>query len=316
MKLARRILSTIVAAAIVLPASTAYADAVGEASAPQEPSSASLQSKAAKSALAASVKKVTLSKKGKYIYGYCKGKAVRSAWGKSGSKRYYFKKNGRAATGSLKIKGAYYVFSSKGVLASSSKPKITTVGSAKYVSGKDGKALSGWQVVSDRLYYASKTGKLSKSKTVDKIPLTSKYYAKTTSERTKLMKESLKIIARITNDKMTRFEKLEKCFNYSCRIKFRVTYYPATSDKDWQIKWANHTLEAGIANCYGFCCVFAGMAKALGEDPYLIYFKEDHDKHIFVELSGKYWDNSTRLKDTDKPCFDFSEETTTKVHFW
>ena len=104
--------------------------------------------------------KVGLTKVGKYYYYYKSGKAVKSTWKTISGKRYYFTSNGRAATLSTSVKGAYYVFDDKGVLQNSSTAGTRTVvvGGKTYQVNKDGKAVSGWSTDSTKRF--DKTGLL------------------------------------------------------------------------------------------------------------------------------------------------------------
>lgn len=87
-----------------------------------------------------------LQKVGNYYYYYQNGKVLKNKWKTVNGKRYYFKGNGRAATMSTKIKGAYYLFNAKGVLQSSTQSgtRLVTIGSDVYRVNKKGKAVSGW----------------------------------------------------------------------------------------------------------------------------------------------------------------------------
>lgn len=86
--------------------------------------------------------------KNAYCY-YEKGKRLKSKWKNVGSARYYFKSDGTAAVGAAKIKGTWYVFSSKGKLMQG-KAGVVKVGGASYRVKEDGRAHAGWQ--GKRLY--------------------------------------------------------------------------------------------------------------------------------------------------------------------
>lgn len=234
-----------------------------------------------------------LVKSGSTYYFYIDGKKLRNTWKTLSGSKYYFTKNGKAATGSCKIKGSYYIFSSSGKLQSSKKPKVKTVGKSKYIYGMDGMAQIGWQVVSGKLYYASKTGKCAASKVVDKIPLSSKCYAKPSNVRTKLMIESLNVISKVTTDKMTRFQKLEACWKYVNSFRWRHEMFPNKRKKDWQLQFAYDDLKNKLHNCCGLTASFCALAKALGEDPYMCTRGKEH---MWTRINGKYWDNVNKVK--------------------
>ena len=113
---------------------------------------------------------------GAYCY-YVNGKKVKSTWKTIDGKRYYFKKNGAAATLSTKVDGAYYVFDKKGVLQRSAKAgeRIVTIGKESYQVHKSGKAAAGWSKGKKR--YAKSNGLILK-KTWKNIDGKRYYFAK------------------------------------------------------------------------------------------------------------------------------------------
>ena len=115
-----------------------------------------------------------LLKEGTYYRYYENGKLLKSAWKTVGGKKYYFKSNGNAATGSYKIKNVYYVFSTKGQLLTSTKTRIVTVGNAKYYVDKNGKAVKGIDVINGK-FYSFKTNGLYDEMKTKKIRAAAKY---------------------------------------------------------------------------------------------------------------------------------------------
>ncbi len=65
---------------------------------------------------AAVQKKQGLVREGRNYCYYVKGQKVRRAWKKIRGRKYYFGNNGNAVTGSVQIKGTYYIFNEKGQL--------------------------------------------------------------------------------------------------------------------------------------------------------------------------------------------------------
>lgn len=134
------------------------------------------------SASAAGLKKVG----SKYIY-EVNGKRVKNKWktvkkvevtniyGTTRTKvKYYFRKNGYAATKSYKIGKVYYVFNKEGQLLNSkvtgeTMNTIQEIGGVKYGVNKNGKALTGYQVAGtildgNSLYMFNKNGKVNKGR--------------------------------------------------------------------------------------------------------------------------------------------------------
>lgn len=106
----------------------------------------------AKKAASATSKKDGLKKEdGAYVC-YVQGKKVKSAWKKIGSSTYYFDKKGRAATGSVPIKGTYYVFSNTGKLQKGSGTRVVKVVGEKYRVSASGAARPGWDGEGKTLY--------------------------------------------------------------------------------------------------------------------------------------------------------------------
>lgn len=269
-----------------------------------------------------------LAKIGKRIYFYKNGKKFKG-WKTVKSKRYYFKSNGRAATGSCKIKKKYYVFNSSGALVKAKKNiKVIKVGKSRYLVDSKGVAVKGWNVISGKLYYASVSGKCAANKTVDKVPFNSYGYAKPNNNRTKLLIEATGVVSKITNNSMSRLEKLKACFIYADSFRFIGTLFPdevwlsngdrRSLDKmnsGWQIEWALESLKTKRANCYGMSCAFAALAKVLGEDPYLAsgpYRPSGY--HICVRINGLYWDNAGDYMNS-ATCRD-GEDEIHSIRFW
>lgn len=83
------------------------------------------------------------------------GKPLTKQWKTVKGSKYYFLKDGRAATGPTKIKGSWYVFSAKGKLLTGTKTRTVKVNGKTYRVTKSGKAKAGWD--------ASKTHRFGKN---------------------------------------------------------------------------------------------------------------------------------------------------------
>lgn len=151
---------------------------------------------------------VVLKKKGGKYRCYQNGKPVKNQWMTIRNKKYYFGKNGDAATLSAKIDGAYYVFNTKGVLQQPSSTSVLTIGKKKYQVTPKGKAKPGWsedkkqyfdksgeiltgtQVIKEEFYAFSSNGNYDKSRT-EKLRDAAKYEKNITTLR-KLIGKPLK----------------------------------------------------------------------------------------------------------------------------
>lgn len=115
---------------------------------------------AASKAAEAVEKKNGLVKEGNYYYFYKNGKKVKKQWVKIGKKKYWFKKNGRAAIKSVKINGKYFVFGMKGVLKTGTKTRVVKVDGVKYRVTKSGKAAPSSKFKNGKVCYL-KNGELA-----------------------------------------------------------------------------------------------------------------------------------------------------------
>ena len=97
-------------------------------------------------------------KNGKFYY-YVNGKKIKKQWKTIKGKRYYFQKDGSAATLNTKVGSKYYVFNKKGKLltSGSATKKVVKIGKLRYQVNKKGIAVKGWS--KDKAYYFDKTGK-------------------------------------------------------------------------------------------------------------------------------------------------------------
>lgn len=228
------------------------------------------------------------------------------AWAASGrwkvkkSGKYYVKPNGKLATKSYKIKGKYYVFSLKGKLLLPKKNSLMDVGNKTYYVSKKGTALTGWHIIRGKLYNMEKTGAVRKNKKYQGIELTDTGAAKNSRE-TKIKFETVKTVAKVTDDKMTKKQKLYACWKYiSSKKKFQyVSKYPDLKKKGWQKETAYDMLKTKKGNCYSFACAFAAMANELGYESYVITgrIKGSRDntpdgftRHAWVKIDGRYYD--------------------------
>lgn len=93
---------------------------------------------------------------GKKIYYYnSKGKIVKNCWKTIKGKRYYFTKDGSAATAIAVISGKRYIFSYKGVLQ---KSRFCTISGKKYYVNSSGRLCTGWKTIKKKRYHFSSAG--------------------------------------------------------------------------------------------------------------------------------------------------------------
>lgn len=232
---------------------------------------------------------------------YCESNGIlASGWKKIDGQKYYFSpKNNQMAIGLRKIQKYYYIFHENGCLAQSDSVTIVKAGGRIYCAGPNGKASSGWHIKSNKLYYVSKNGKVKTSTTYQGITFTKTGAAKS-NVNSKLKIEVLRILNSITNSKMSKREKLQKCWAYVTKGKLRyASKYPNLSLSNWQKTTAYNMLSTRTGNCYSYACAFAALASEIGYQPYLVCGRvrgsrdraaDGFTRHAWVRINRKYYD--------------------------
>lgn len=225
---------------------------------------------------------------------------VRNCWKTIEGDRYYFQKDGSAATGGTKIGSKVYVFSADGKLIRKTKSAVVAVGKNLYYVDKNGVAQTGWFKVGKKLCYADSSGRMKKSKTYQNITFDANGYAKSdTAAKAKLT--IMSVYSSVTNSKMTQSQKLRACWNYLCGGKFRYStlYYPNINEANWVNKCALNMFERHAGNCYGFACAFAALAREAGYSVDVVAGRvrgprdgaaDGYTRHCWVRIGGLYYD--------------------------
>lgn len=238
--------------------------------------------------------------RGKRYYS-AKNGVLKSGWQTIGGERYYFSpKSYYALTGQQKIGGSYYIFDDKGRLARSSGIRPVTVGKKVYLAKKDGTAASGWHILQNKLYYASKTGRAKQNTTYQGIPFTNSGAAKQNHLNTKLKIKTMQVLSSITNAGMSSSQKLNACWSYVSGITFRYAVkYPDLNADGWQKQTAYDMLSTHSGNCYSFACAFAALAAEAGYKPYIVcgrvrgsrdHAADGYTRHAWVKIGGLHYD--------------------------
>lgn len=236
---------------------------------------------------------------GNYYY-YSAGKPVKNKWKKIKGSKYYFGKSGKARKSYTTVKGVSYFFRSNGKLYCPKKAKLVTSGKHTFYVDKDGKMLKGWRIIGGKLYYfSSGIGKMLKSCKRGDIAI-SKTGAAKNNNATKLKIRTMKIVSKITNNKMSKSQKLRQCWVYVSGGRFQYSgKYPNLNQNGWQVKLALNMFETGSGNCYGFACAFAALAKEVGYKPVLVCGRvrggrdgaaDGYTRHCWVKIGGGHYD--------------------------
>lgn len=202
------------------------------------------------------------------------------------------------------------------VYAAQPQKNITKIAKNSQNSQKNGmnekprnkKSVQGWKIISNKLYYINKDGSYAVNKTIDKIRLTSKGYAKSDSI-SKLKIKTMKVAAKITKPSMSKKQKLRACWRYINTFRFKARSYPDKTKKNWKYQCALDMLNKKKGNCYGIANAFAALAKEVGYQPYVI---EIPKVHCWVRINGKYWDNMGNRMGVSRPQRKYKKNQITK----
>lgn len=236
---------------------------------------------------------------GKTYYADSNGRLI-SGWKKIGGWKYYFfPKNRHMATGSHKIGNVYYIFDSIGRLSKADGVHVVKVGKNRYLAGANGKAASGWQMIGNQYYYASKTGKAKRNTTYQGVTFTDTGAAANSASVQAVM-TARQVLNSITNSHMTMEQKLNACWSYVTSRNFRYApKYPNLSADGWPRQTAYDMLTTRAGNCYSFACAFAALASEIGYQPYIVCGRvhgsrdgasDGYTRHAWVRINGLNYD--------------------------
>lgn len=120
------------------------------------------------------------------------------------------------------------------------------------------------------------------------------------------------IVARITNDRMTKEEKLRVCFDYVKRYQERNPRLPHYTGMDWPVIYANDMFVNGIGNCCSYASAFAYMARAIGyEEVYCC----NSGGHGWAEIDGLVYDPEWSLHHHGHSYYALSYSTPTDQNY-
>ena len=184
-----------------------------------------------------------------------------------GQVRYY--RSGRYFKGCRRIGRNYYYFNTNGILMK----KDTTVRGVRYYIEDNGRVLG---LKKGSQYYAPNGKRLGKDQATE----------------LRAYQNARKIVAQITNNKMTQEQKLKTCFLWVRRNSYGTRGSLGYGGDVWYAANANQIFERKIGNCVPFACAMAYMAKVIGyRNVYLCSAgtRED-DYHTWTEINGRVYD--------------------------
>ena len=132
-----------------------------------------------------------------------------------------------------------------------------------------------------------------------------------TSSDTALFK-ALKVIASITNDSMTKEQKLRKAFDHIKTFGEANPWIPHYKGVDWPQKYANHMLDNRTSNCFGYAATFAYLAKACG---YTQVYAVSSGGHGWAEIDGRVYDPEWSKHYNYSTYYGISYDTKTDVNY-
>ena len=307
-----KILSAVLAMALLLPQSALGASFWGTAAADQT-AAGSLASDHAFGAFfmsKASGRKTGWKKENGLWFYYENGVRVKNQWrtlpvtlsnGKTVTRKFFFRRNGAACTGVLKLNGKYYTFTVRGMLNASSNNKIYKVGDYYYCPDKNGVCRTGWIISSGKLYFANKLGRLVHDKTIGGeagIQFKGIEAVRNVACVSKLL--CLQVINRVTDSSMSKSEKLYACWRYLVdNCDYVLRYNPTLSDPLWMKRKAMEMLQSHGGDCISYACAFAGLAASLGYSPKVIHGRvpgtrdgaaDGYTTHYWVLINGLQYD--------------------------
>ena len=180
----------------------------------------------------------------------------------------YYNAKGKKAKGIVTVKGKKYYFDSKGVLR------------------------TGWRKINKKYYffrqYNTRAGYMVTSSKINGIRIRkngSAVYNKTQLAKLNLMVKASQTVDRVTNNRMTREQKLKACFRYivSCNYGDGGDF---VGGSNWDVYYGSRVLSRRRGDCFGFGCAVAYLADAVGYTSYAV----SSGGHGWAEVNGKVYD--------------------------
>lgn len=195
----------------------------------------------------------------------------------------------------VEIDGAYYRYER---FAPAEDTIVEIDGELCYVSA-GGTVSEGWKVREGKLYYSDAEGRLKRSESFEGIRF-GRNGAAMNSTDARLKTAVTQIVSSITDDTMTKSQKLSACWRYV--TGGHMSYagkYPDLNAEGWQRLLALDALTSGSGNCYGFACAFAALAEGVGCSPEVVCGRvsgsrdgaaDGLTRHSWVMIDGCHYD--------------------------
>ena len=136
---------------------------------------------------------------------------------------------------------------------------------------------------------------------------------KVESDSDKTLFSALKAVASCTDSKMTREEKLKKCFDYIKTSYLEgVRHDPPYTEMDWPVVYANDLFVYGKGDCYSYGAAYAYMGRAIG---YTEVYACNSGGHGWAEIEGKYYDPEWDIHHNEYNHFGVSPDDPCDVNY-
>lgn len=207
---------------------------------------------------------------------------------------YYMKWNGVRKTGWMDAKNGKRYFNYYGIMVTG----LQTIGGSQYYFNSDGNLQTGEFTVNSSYYTADENGVISTIYTqngdgsVTGTDGNGNALSSAKIEEWKALRNAKAVVASITNDSMTKSQKIQACFNWVMRKPY-ATLRRFSNFEGWPATYANDHFEKGRGNCQSDAAAFAYLCKALGCTG--VYVCADSDgswglAHSWTEVEGRYYD--------------------------
>ncbi len=225
-----------------------------------------------------------------------------TGWVQDDGNIYYYNSSGNMLVGKKKINGKVFFFSKKKSKRGIMQTGLVKIGKSEYyfakkgALGTKGSGVNGWVNIKKRGYCYCVNGKIQKKACIDDYYLNSN--GAMTSSSKKMYKLVKKTVKSLTNNSMTKLQKLRKCYEYLCSSSFTyVTKRPFSYASSWRITYGYEMLTTHSGVCYNFSAAFAYMARYIGYDSVkavageLLYLDGHWDLHSWttITIDGTYY---------------------------
>ena len=233
---------------------------------------------------------------GKFYYFDKNGCLKRNAFVRKNGNIYYADATGAFAAGWKKINKKQFYFSKRGRAVSG----LQTINGKQYYFSKRGEMLKGWRWIGRTKYFFSRTtGRMMKDCTIEGQYIDENGSAELTAKEL-LDQKCEDILGQITNDSMSRSQKIQACWNYVVNGGFGyMTWRNYGWYSDWYVDYAYELLTRRRGNCYDFAAGFAYLCKAAGCNVTIVRGRvpgsrdgaaDGYTRHCWVIVDGAYYD--------------------------